>query len=115
AHHKRTVELHGRDHEQWDRIESDHLRDALALEYGFRTLRITWRRLRQAAALAPPMRVILAHEANHQPPGPMLSAIDHVGVAVPSIEAALPLYRDAFEMELVHRETIEEQGVHAAL
>src|ERR1700761_2931478 len=45
----------------------------------------------------------------------MLSAIDHVGVAVPSIEEALPLYRDAFEMELVHRETIEEQGVHAAL
>jgi methylmalonyl-CoA/ethylmalonyl-CoA epimerase len=45
----------------------------------------------------------------------MLSAIDHVGVAVPSIEEALPLYRDTFKMELVHRETIEEQGVHAAL
>jgi methylmalonyl-CoA/ethylmalonyl-CoA epimerase len=45
----------------------------------------------------------------------MLSAIDHVGVAVPSIEEALALYRDTFKMELVHRETIEEQGVHAAL
>jgi methylmalonyl-CoA/ethylmalonyl-CoA epimerase len=45
----------------------------------------------------------------------MLSAIDHVGVAVPSIEEALSLYRDTFKMELVHRETIEEQGVHAAL
>lgn len=45
----------------------------------------------------------------------MLSAIDHVGVAVPSIEEALPLYRDVLGMELVHRETIEEQGVEAAL
>jgi methylmalonyl-CoA/ethylmalonyl-CoA epimerase len=45
----------------------------------------------------------------------MLSAIDHVGVAVPSIEDALALYRDTMQMQLVHRETIEEQGVHAAL
>jgi methylmalonyl-CoA/ethylmalonyl-CoA epimerase len=45
----------------------------------------------------------------------MLSAIDHVGVAVPSIDEALALYRDTLQMELVHRETVEEQGVHAAL
>jgi methylmalonyl-CoA/ethylmalonyl-CoA epimerase len=45
----------------------------------------------------------------------MLSAIDHVGVAVPSIDEALTLYRDTLQMELVHRETIDEQGVHAAL
>lgn len=45
----------------------------------------------------------------------MLSAIDHVGVAVPDIDAALPLYRDALGMELVHRETVTEQGVDAAL
>jgi methylmalonyl-CoA/ethylmalonyl-CoA epimerase len=45
----------------------------------------------------------------------MLGAIDHVGVAVPSIEEALPLYRDAFGMKLVHRETVAEQGVQAAL
>jgi very-short-patch-repair endonuclease len=49
------VELDGeRDHGQWDRIERDHLRDALALEYGFQTLRITRRMLigrpRQLAA-----------------------------------------------------------------
>ena len=62
AEQKLIVELDGRkDHEQWDRIESDHLRDALALEYGFRTLRITWRRLRQAADLARQLRIILAH------------------------------------------------------
>jgi methylmalonyl-CoA/ethylmalonyl-CoA epimerase len=45
----------------------------------------------------------------------MLSAIDHVGVAVPSIDEALALYRDTLQMELVHRETVDEQGVHAAL
>jgi methylmalonyl-CoA epimerase len=45
----------------------------------------------------------------------MLSAIDHVGVAVEDIDAALPFYRDVLKMPLVHRETVEEQGVHAAL
>ena len=45
----------------------------------------------------------------------MLSAIDHVGVAVSDIDAALALYRDALGMALVHRETVSEQGVDAAL
>jgi methylmalonyl-CoA/ethylmalonyl-CoA epimerase len=45
----------------------------------------------------------------------MLSAIDHVGVAVEDLDAALPFYRDVLKLALVHRETIEEQGVHAAL
>jgi methylmalonyl-CoA/ethylmalonyl-CoA epimerase len=45
----------------------------------------------------------------------VLSAVDHVGVAVDSIDAALAIYRDALGMPLVHRETVEEQGVDAAL
>jgi methylmalonyl-CoA epimerase len=45
----------------------------------------------------------------------MLSAIDHVGVAVPSLDSALALYRDALGMPLVHREKVTEQGVDAAL
>ena len=45
----------------------------------------------------------------------MLSAIDHVGVAVESIDAALELYRDRLGMPLVHRERGAEQGVDAAL
>jgi methylmalonyl-CoA/ethylmalonyl-CoA epimerase len=45
----------------------------------------------------------------------MLSAIDHVGVAVENIDAALLLYRDQLGMPLVHRETVTEQGVDAAL
>ncbi len=45
----------------------------------------------------------------------MLSAIDHVGVAVSSIDEALVLYRDQLGMEPVHRETVTEQGVDAVL
>jgi methylmalonyl-CoA epimerase len=45
----------------------------------------------------------------------MLTAIDHVGVAVQDIDAALELYRDGLGMRLVHRETVTEQGVDAAL
>jgi methylmalonyl-CoA epimerase len=45
----------------------------------------------------------------------MLSAIDHVGVAVEDIDAALALYNEVLGMPLVHRETVSEQGVEAAL
>ena len=45
----------------------------------------------------------------------MLAAIDHVGVAVENIDAALALYRDQLGMPLVHRETVSDQGVDAAL
>jgi methylmalonyl-CoA/ethylmalonyl-CoA epimerase len=45
----------------------------------------------------------------------MLAAIDHVGVAVEDIDSALALYRDLLGMPLVHRETVVEQGVDAAL
>jgi methylmalonyl-CoA epimerase len=45
----------------------------------------------------------------------MLSAIDHVGVAVTDLDAALGLYTETLGMKLVHRETVQEQGVEAAL
>ena len=45
----------------------------------------------------------------------MLAAIDHVGVAVEDIDTTLSLYRDTLAMPLVHRETVTEQGVDAAL
>jgi len=41
--------------------------------------------------------------------------IDHVGVAVEDLDAGIALYEKSFEMELVHRETVESQGVEAAL
>ena len=45
----------------------------------------------------------------------MLAAIDHTGIAVTSIDAALEFYRDVLGLELVHRETLPEQGVEAVL
>jgi len=45
----------------------------------------------------------------------MFKRIDHIGVAVEEIEASLALWRDSFQMEVAHREVIEEQGVEAVL
>jgi methylmalonyl-CoA/ethylmalonyl-CoA epimerase len=45
----------------------------------------------------------------------MLRRIDHVGVAVEDMDGALALYRDSLGMSLAHRETVEQQGVDAAL
>jgi methylmalonyl-CoA/ethylmalonyl-CoA epimerase len=45
----------------------------------------------------------------------MFGRIDHIGVAVEDIDAALELYEKSFEMELTHRETVEAQGVEAVL
>jgi methylmalonyl-CoA/ethylmalonyl-CoA epimerase len=41
--------------------------------------------------------------------------IDHVGVAVTDLDAAITLYEQQFAMPLVHRETVTEQGVEAVL
>jgi methylmalonyl-CoA/ethylmalonyl-CoA epimerase len=41
--------------------------------------------------------------------------IDHIGVAVSDLEEAIRLYEESFGMPLVHRETVESQGVEAAL
>jgi methylmalonyl-CoA/ethylmalonyl-CoA epimerase len=41
--------------------------------------------------------------------------IDHIGVAVEDIDAAIELYEGSFEMKLAHRETVESQGVEAVL
>jgi methylmalonyl-CoA/ethylmalonyl-CoA epimerase len=45
----------------------------------------------------------------------MFGKIDHIGVAVEDIDAALELYAEVFEMTVAHRETVESQGVEAAL
>jgi methylmalonyl-CoA/ethylmalonyl-CoA epimerase len=45
----------------------------------------------------------------------MLDRIDHVGVAVADLDAAIALYEGALGMPLVHRETVTEQGVEAIL
>jgi methylmalonyl-CoA epimerase len=45
----------------------------------------------------------------------VFSRIDHIGVAVEEIEPALELYRDGFELQIAHREVVQEQGVEAVL
>jgi len=45
----------------------------------------------------------------------MFTRVDHIGVAVEDIDAALPLYERDYAMTLVHRETVGEQGVEAVL
>jgi methylmalonyl-CoA epimerase len=41
--------------------------------------------------------------------------VDHIGVAVEDIDGALELYERDYEMTLVHREVVSEQGVEAVL
>ena len=45
----------------------------------------------------------------------MLARIDHIGVAVEDLDAALKLYDVDLDLALVHRETVESQGVEAVL
>ena len=45
----------------------------------------------------------------------MFARIDHIGVAVEDLDAALELYADVLKMPVVHRETVTEQGVEAIL
>jgi len=45
----------------------------------------------------------------------MFGRIDHIGVAVEDVDAAIELYGAGFEMPVAHRETVEEQGVEAVL
>ena len=45
----------------------------------------------------------------------MFTALDHVGVAVSDLDAAISLYEGSLGMAMVHRETVQEQGVEAAL
>ncbi|HEY8372926.1 MAG TPA: methylmalonyl-CoA epimerase [Pseudonocardiaceae bacterium] len=44
-----------------------------------------------------------------------VTAVDHVGVAVPDLDAAIAFYRDTFGLEVAHTEVNEEQGVREAM
>ena len=45
----------------------------------------------------------------------MFDRVDHVGIAVKDLEAAIAFYEAAFGVKLAHRETVEEQGVEEAM
>jgi methylmalonyl-CoA/ethylmalonyl-CoA epimerase len=46
---------------------------------------------------------------------PLLTRIDHVGIAVPDLDEAIAFYTNAFGVTLVHEEVNEEQGVREAM
>jgi methylmalonyl-CoA/ethylmalonyl-CoA epimerase len=48
-------------------------------------------------------------------PAHLFTAIDHVGIAVPDLDAAITFYEEVYGMRLAHRETNEEQGVQEAM
>jgi methylmalonyl-CoA epimerase len=45
----------------------------------------------------------------------VFNRIDHIGIAVEDLDASLALYERDYDMTLVHREIVAEQGVEAAL
>ena len=53
--------------------------------------------------------------SSHSPASDLFTAIDHVGVAVPDLDAAVAFYSEAFGMRMLHEETNEEQGVREAM
>jgi len=48
-------------------------------------------------------------------PEHLLTAIDHVGIAVPDLDEAVTFYAEKFGLHKVHEETNEEQGVREAM
>lgn len=44
----------------------------------------------------------------------MLSQIDHIGIAVESIDQSIPFYRDILGLEEAGEDTVEAQGVRVA-
>jgi methylmalonyl-CoA/ethylmalonyl-CoA epimerase len=47
--------------------------------------------------------------------GPVVTAIQHVGFAVPDLDEAIAFYGRAFGLPLLHEEVNEEQGVREAM
>jgi methylmalonyl-CoA/ethylmalonyl-CoA epimerase len=45
----------------------------------------------------------------------MFARVDHIGVAVADLDAAIALHEDAYGMVVSHREVVAEQGVEAVL
>ena len=45
----------------------------------------------------------------------MFARVDHIGVAVEDLDAAIALHERDYGMALVHREVVDEQGVEAVL
>ncbi|MEU4671082.1 methylmalonyl-CoA epimerase [Amycolatopsis sp. NPDC023774] len=46
---------------------------------------------------------------------PFVTAIDHVGIAVPDLDEAIAFHKEHFGLEVAHEEVNEEQGVREAM
>jgi methylmalonyl-CoA/ethylmalonyl-CoA epimerase len=44
-----------------------------------------------------------------------LTEIDHIGIAVENLEAAVTLYSELLDLDPIHRERVEDQGVEEVL
>ena len=51
----------------------------------------------------------------HTLPNDLFTAIDHVGIAVADLDAAIAFYSESYGMRMLHEETNEEQGVREAM
>ena len=49
------------------------------------------------------------------PTSSLFTKVDHVGLAVPDLDAAIAFYRDTFGVVSVHEEVNEDQGVREAM
>ncbi|MDG3012808.1 methylmalonyl-CoA epimerase [Rhodococcus sp. D2-41] len=49
------------------------------------------------------------------PTGQLVTAIDHVGIAVPDLDVAIAWYTEHLDMVMTHEETNPEQGVREAM
>jgi methylmalonyl-CoA/ethylmalonyl-CoA epimerase len=45
----------------------------------------------------------------------VFSRIDHIGIAVADLDAAIAVHEDIYGMRVAHRETVQDQGVEAVL
>lgn len=45
----------------------------------------------------------------------MIEKIDHIGIAVKDLDAAVEIYRDQLGLKLVHMEVVEDQKVRVAM
>ena len=61
-------------------------------------------------AVTPPYVGIMSATAD-----PLFTHIDHVGIAVPDLDAAIAFYEEKYGMTMLHEETNSEQGVREAM
>ena len=63
----------------------------------------------------PPLPKALPASKYWRMPTSLFTKIDHVGIAVADLDAAIAFYRDTFGIVSVHEETNTEQGVREAM